>query len=63
MRKISALLYGFASILSLFTLLGKPVRRSANNDAEKLSSDWCKVGEDIKAAMISFDQLDECYGK
>ena len=52
---VSAMLCGFTSLLSLFSLLDGSVRARAPKDADMIHSDWKAVGDDIYQAMMKMD--------
>jgi len=54
-RRISAMLYGLTGVLSLFSLLDKPMRTDPHRDSDMIRSDWDKVGADIYRAMMKIN--------
>lgn len=54
-RRISAMLYGLTGVLSLFSLLDKPMRTDPHQDSDRIRSDWNKVGADIYRAMMKIN--------
>lgn len=54
-RRISAMLYGLTGVLSLFSLLDKPMRTDPHQDSDRIRSDWDKVGADIYRAMMKIN--------
>lgn len=49
------MLYGLTGVLSLFSLLDKPMRTDPHRDSDRIRSDWNKVGADIYRAMMKIN--------
>lgn len=56
-RYLTAMGCGMVHLLSLFSVIfTKLERRSFDQDADKLRSDWENVGKDMYRSMLKFDQ-------